>query len=409
MALLHILLELQSELGFTLSAAHFNHQLRGDEALRDQTFVEAHCRSLGVPLHVGSADVAGYAKAHSLSTEDAARRLRYDFLLNLDKTARIATAHNAQDNLETMLLHMIRGCSLHGLCGIPPVRGHIVRPLLLTEPAALDAYLKKNGIPHIEDSSNASDDYLRNRIRHGILPMMQQENPGISLSISSLCLNLLQEDALLSQTAKEHFSQILQGNRLQKSGLLALPEAMALRVLALYLHEIPGLSQRHLEAALTLASSGSPSGQITLPGGYQLCREYEFLYLQRKSAPAIPESITIAPGETKHFGSYEISCRTGAYSEAPNALAFHTQSIHLPLIIRARQPGDRIHLTGGTKKISRLMVDLKIPVRLRNTLPIVVCGTEILAMLPKCAAAAYRAKPGENSLILTVNQMEEAK
>ena len=177
MALLHLMLELQDALSVTVSAAHFNHQLRGEESRRDAEFVRQHCKRLGIPVFRGQGDVAAYAKTHGLGTEAAARTLRYEFLASLSPGAKIATAHNAQDNLETMLMHLLRGCSLHGLSGIPPVRGRIIRPLLTYPPEELSDYLTKNHIPHVEDSTNALDDAARNVLRHQVLPVLKQLNP----------------------------------------------------------------------------------------------------------------------------------------------------------------------------------------------------------------------------------------
>ena len=411
MALLHILLELRDALDIRVLAAHFNHQLRGQEAQRDQEFVSQQCRLLDVPLQLGTQDVGAYARAHHLGTEEAARLLRYVFLEHLDPSAKIATAHNAQDNLETMLMHLLRGCGLHGLSAIPPVRGRIIRPLLLTSPEDIQAYLDRNGIPHIEDSSNASDDYLRNRLRHQVLPLLQQEAPGISTSASALCLRLGQEDQYMEQAARAWLQANSGPQGLSCATLGQLPEAMALRVLRQYLCEVPELSGSHLEAAAKLLRSPSPSARISLPGGFGLGREYDVLRLSRIDAPSAPQPVLLMPGEAKQFGPYLVSCTAAPAPDVPEpgATVLAADCVRLPLSLRSRQPGDRIHLPGGTKKLSRWMIDLKIPAAQRDMLPVVTQGNQVLALLPYAPSAEHRAKPGTASFILTVKRTEEEK
>lgn len=410
MALLHLLLELQEELDISVSAAHFNHQLRGQEAQRDQDFVQRQCEALKVPLFLGGADVGTWAAQRGLGVEDAARTLRYQFFESLAPGARIATAHTAQDNLETMLLRLVRGCGLHGLSGIPPVRGRYIRPLLLTDPAEIARYLSNHAIPHVEDSSNASDTFARNRVRHRVLPPLLAENPELSRSASRLCLLLGQEDRILSQLARQQLSHLEAEGLLSVSGLRSLPEAMALRVTALFLKEVPGLSQTHLEAALRLCESASPSARLSLPGGYVLQRLYDRLALRRDPPLSAPDGeISLDAGQAAAFGPWMVSCQWGTAPEqpVPGTLALKPEGLRLPLTLRSRQPGDQITLPGGTKKLSRLMIDKKIPALWRDTLPAAVQDGQILALLPCWTARSRCSQPGETSLLLSIKEMEE--
>ncbi|MBR3584646.1 MAG: tRNA lysidine(34) synthetase TilS, partial [Oscillospiraceae bacterium] len=181
MCLLHWLNELRETYGFALFAAHFEHGLRGEESLRDAEFTAEQCRRLGISCSVGHGNVPAYAEQQHFGTEDAARTLRYRFLeetadrLNCD---RIATAHNLNDNAETVLMNLCRGAGTRGLAGIPPVRGRLIRPLLQTSREEIEEYLTQHGIPHIEDSSNGTDSYTRNRIRHQMIPLLIRENPS---------------------------------------------------------------------------------------------------------------------------------------------------------------------------------------------------------------------------------------
>ena len=180
--LLHVMLSLQKELSITVEAAHLNHQLRSAESDRDEAFVRNLCDSLGVRLTVSRADVLSRCKQTGESVEEAARVLRYQFFESLGKP--VATAHTQDDNLETVLLNLVRGTALRGLCGIPPKRGRIIRPMLCVSRAEVTAYLEQHALSHVEDSSNASSLPLRNRLRHEVVPLLARENPKLSSTVS---------------------------------------------------------------------------------------------------------------------------------------------------------------------------------------------------------------------------------
>ena len=178
MCLLHMLSQRED---ISLVAAHFNHQLRGEEADRDEGFVREVCEQWGIPLSVGRGDVEAFARREKLSIEEAGRTLRYTFLFRTaeeENCGLIATAHNAEDNAETLLLHLLRGSGLQGLTGISPRLHQLVRPLLTTSRREIEAYLSEYGVPHMEDSTNSNDSYTRNRVRHQLIPLLEEMNPG---------------------------------------------------------------------------------------------------------------------------------------------------------------------------------------------------------------------------------------
>ena len=179
--LLHMLNSMKDKLGVEVMAAHFNHCIRGAESDRDEKFVDTYCYKHNIKCFIGSNDVPAYADKHGYSMEEAARILRYEFLeyIASREGAKIATAHHADDNLETILINMIHGTSTSGLSGIPPVRGNIIRPMLCLTRMEISEYAYINGLEHVEDSTNSSDDYLRNRIRHKIMPILKEENFNI--------------------------------------------------------------------------------------------------------------------------------------------------------------------------------------------------------------------------------------
>ena len=182
--LLHYLTTIAPRRGFTVAAAHLNHRMR-PEAQRDEDFVRGLCREWNVPFYTEAAPVYEMAARWGLGVEETGRRLRYDFLLRTADAigaAYIATAHHAQDQAETVLLNLLRGTGPEGLGGIPPVRGRIIRPLLQTGRAEIEDYLQKNGLPHVEDSTNEDTHYARNRLRRELWPQLETVNPAVRRS-----------------------------------------------------------------------------------------------------------------------------------------------------------------------------------------------------------------------------------
>ena len=206
LCLLHLLWSRRAELGVRVCAAHYEHGLRGRESLDDCAFVEAFCRERDIPCLVGHGDAAAFAAREKLSLEDAARRLRYDFLERAADElgcGRIATAHTADDNAETMLLNLARGAGAKGLCGIPPRRGRIVRPLLGATRAEAEAYLSENGLTWREDSSNGEDVFRRNRLRHAVTPVLREINPAFA-GAAACTAALLREDEDCLEIGRAH-------------------------------------------------------------------------------------------------------------------------------------------------------------------------------------------------------------
>ena len=193
--------------GITLSAVHIQHNLRGDESRRDEDFCRTLCENWGIPLTVISVDVRDYAAAHRLSVETAARECRYAAFETL-ACDHIATAHTASDQLETVLFRMARGAGLRGLCGIPERRGSFIRPLLYATRTEIEAFLRERGLSCVTDSSNLSDDYSRNFIRHHIVPAMQQLNPGAEQNTARM-VDSLREDAALLDSLAEKYDTLL--------------------------------------------------------------------------------------------------------------------------------------------------------------------------------------------------------
>ena len=258
------------ECGAHVIAAHVDHGIRGDEAKRDAEFCRQLCNERGVEFCLFEADVPAEAAKSGESIEEAARRIRYAFFDTIMEEKRIpilATAHNADDNAETVILNLTRGSGTRGVCGIPAVRpvkhGTLVRPLLAVTRAEIEEYCRKNALPYVTDSTNLCDDYARNRIRHKVLPELRSLNPDVIGAICRLSSAASEDCDYLDDAAR----RFLEDGDVRAASLAALPRPIAARALLFFLREGGARPEaRHVNALLDAASAGEVGG-VSLPGG----------------------------------------------------------------------------------------------------------------------------------------------
>ena len=389
-AMLHLLLSLRDPLGITVCAAHFNHHLRGDESRRDEDFCRDLCARLQVPLRCGGGDVAAWAAKTGQGVEASARELRYGFLLEDGGT--VATAHNADDNLETLLLHLIRGTALRGLCGIPPRRGSIVRPVLCLTRQEILAYLREQDLAYVTDSTNNTDFCLRNRLRHHVIPTLLPENPGLPERALDTARLLREDEALLQQQADALLDRARRGNGWSAAVLAAAPRPLALRALWRLAEDAGGtqLSAAHLEATLRLLH-GEPAASVDLPG-LKLRRQYDLLLCGEAPVPAFSPVRLPLPGSCPLPGGRRMVCRGPLpYAGQPGLFLVLSQ----PPVVRPRAAGDCLRLPGGSKSLRALMIDRKIPAALRSGVPVIECGGRIAAVWGVGSDPAFRPAAGQ--------------
>jgi len=396
-----------------LFCAHFDHRLRGEEARRDADFVRCLCESWGIPYFEGSHDVAAYAKETGLSTETAARELRYAFL---EKTAAdcsadfIATAHTASDNAETMLLHLCRGSGTRGLGGIPPQRGSIIRPILDMTRSEVEAYLEKHALSHVEDSSNALDEAARNRLRHHAVPAMKSVNAAFERSALRTARLLRADEAYMHTEAEKALERIREGDRLSIPALLAQPEALRLRTLLLMAGA--GTELVHLDALLSLCESANPSAELTLPGGSVVRREYDRLLFHAETPRSLGE-YELIPGSVLELPEAGLRVRTELLEPGTeiqssfNTFSFSYGNICGRLTLTSRRDGDRIRFRGreGSHSLKRLMSDAHIPRPRRGLVPVLRDEAGILAVYGFGQSDRCRAENGDKQLRITIEKI----
>lgn len=386
MSLLYALNSLKEQLGIKLYAAHFNHKIRGEEAERDEQFVTLKCKELGIELFISSADVPGYAKQKHMSLELAARELRYDFLKSVAKGV-VATAHTADDNIETILFNMARGTSLKGLCGIPETRDIFIRPLILCSRLDVEDYCEQQKIEYVTDSTNLCDDYTRNKIRHKVIPVLRDINPSLCDTLNRTVSALKVDNDFLESVSNEEFSKRFSDNVLALDGFCNLHKAIALRVLRDLIKSkisIP-VDNFHIESLYNIALYG---GKISLPEGMCGYKEKDTLYIEKEGI--IKENIQYNVKLSKIRNNFFKKTQKVNGLFLNNAL--DCDKIVGELQVRTRNTGDSIKLNrrNGTKTLKKLYTEHSVPQNERETLPVIaddegvvwVCG---IGVAERCA------------------------
>lgn len=410
--LLHLLRSMD---GIGVVCAHFNHGLRGAESDRDEAFVKELCDRLGVPCVTGHGDVRGYAAERGLGIEEAARELRYAFLERTAKEqgcSRIATAHNAEDNAETVLLNLIRGTGGRGLGGIPPVRGKLIRPLLTVTRAEIETYLAEHGLPHVEDSSNASDDYTRNRIRHRILPLLREENPAAVENIGAAAELARQDEEYLSGEAERFLAAFGQTEPLPMEDFLALPRPIGARVLRL---RCPGAQKKHVEAVYALCAAPAGRRETDVPGA-RVVLEQGKLYFNPPEPQNLPRREVRIGGITPipEIGRYLV-CRPAAETEeihnSFNTFYFKSESICGRIYAASRGGGDSVRLLGRgcTKSLKKLFAEAGMTAAQRTETPVLYDEVGVIAVPGFGIAERCAPEKGKPVLCIELKETEMAE
>ena len=418
--LLHLLRRLSGPLGFRLEAAHYHHGIRGGEADRDRDFVSALCREWNIPLHLGAGDAPAYARERGVGLEEAARELRYAFLKSAAgdlPECRVATAHQAEDQAETLLLNLCRGTGLRGLCGIPPVRGRFVRPLLVITREEILTYLEERGIPHVEDSTNALEDGPRNLLRHRVMPVLKQINPAFPKAVLGTAELLRGDEDCLSALA-EGVPDYSQNGQVRYSAtrLLSLPESLASRALrrggeALGVR----LERKHVAALLELAGGRGGLAGCDLPGGLRAAREFDLLRLYLPGALPGAWELPLEYGEWRRIPAVGKQVFWGPAAEAEKVhekfQLFFFKNSHIcgSIHVRSRRSGDLLRPAGRNRDISlkKWMMEERIPALDRDAVPVFADERGVVAVPGLGVAERVFAPAGEADGVLLLSERNE--
>ncbi|GAA0353590.1 tRNA lysidine(34) synthetase TilS [Bacillus horti] len=429
MALLHWFIQQREAQSLTLRVIHVNHQLRGEESERDQQHVEEMCRQWNVPCSSVRVDVVTYAREKRISKQVAARECRYQAFEQIAKQydiSIIATAHHADDQVETVLMRLIRGAGIQGLSGIPSLRRTnaymIIRPFLKVAKKQLESYCQVHDIPYQFDQSNSMDDYTRNYVRHHVTPLLTELNPQLHEAIGDMTELLREENDWLTQEAKKYADQIIETKDAQQvtlnlSTFRHIPLPLQRRAILLILNCLsePGSqwSKTHIDQLLELCIQEQGRKELHLPHSILVQKEYTNLTIGKRDAVQkhqVSSYYIRLPSEGElDVPELSLKIRVEAYRTALEDIQqqgksvgktvpdlpsewrslqsgqryraqFDLQQISLPLILRNRQPGDKIQPLGmkGHKKVKDIFIDAKIPQKERQRWPLIADQLDIL-------------------------------
>lgn len=419
-ALVYILLKLSPELGLRLGIAHFDHGLRTGESDRDAEFVASVAKNLNLPCYSKKANVKKFSIHHKLSIEEAGRILRHKFL---SETARkngfdkIALGHQKDDMAETVLINILRGSGPRGISGIPPKRDMVIRPLTDISRSDIEYFLQSENIAHITDSSNMDTRFLRNRIRHCLIPLLASEyNSEIVENLNRTAEIIRDEQTWLDSMTDPLFKKIqLPGDllhiRLSIPELKKMPLAAARRIIRKAVFEIKGnlhgVGFKHMDAVLELIISENKNFQIDFPGPVRIRRENTTLEIVRRNNQGRGKTVTRQNGiqeplfeyvitnpqtvfvretdqliQLTELSSHEVSWlkKSNSYAADPKEAYMDMVSLCYPLLVRSFRPGDRFRPLGlsGFQKLKKFFIDRKVPFSQRKNIPILECSGKII-------------------------------
>lgn len=420
--LLDVLNEIKDEYALSLYVAHVNHMLRAEEATRDAEFVRAICEQYSIPFYCEKIDVASIAKCNKISCEEAGRNARYDFFLHLKATLsidKIATAHNKNDNIETVCMRFLRGTGIDGLSGIPIANNQeIIRPLLHTSRKEIEEYIAQKQLEHITDSSNLTNDYTRNRIRHSFVPnIIENYNNNF---VDTLHENVLlfhetsqylknQVNAVYRKLVrKQNFGVSFDLNRLLQEDVYIIKAIIKKAVFMCTKKEITSKSLRLLYENVITGNACSFEISPTL----NVYKKYSNLYFvfQTPKTDFLYNSKQLRDVKIEETGyTISFSENTGPVSFQDKHVIYIKQSLckGKTFTIRNRQKFDRIFLGNGHKSIKDLMIDEKVPCFLRDSVPLLLLDEEIIWVCGIRDNPTYRAKENEAYIKITYSKEKE--
>lgn len=376
-ALLYVLNSIKEKYNLTLYACHLNHLIRGDEADADEQFVVGLCDKLGIELYVRRVDVKHIASEQKISVELCGRNERYAFFDELSKKldAKVATAHTASDNVETVLYNMTRGTSITGLCGIKPVRDYIIRPLIDVSRQEVEQYCSENNIEYVTDSTNLSDDYTRNAIRHHAVAPLQHINPNLCNSVSRMCSDLTDIKEFIDKYSLKEINRCKNDYGYNAEHLLSLERAILTNSMYLIAKDSGTDAQHtHIELMISILSDG---GCVDLPDGKRaVCKQGVFRIVDICDDTQFVQCPLMSSVYARYISKEELK----SINKKLLNNCINCDIITQDTVIRTRKEGDSFTLCDRdvTKSLKKLLNELKIPAEKRSGLKLVANGSTVL-------------------------------
>lgn len=421
-ALLHFLVSLRDEYGLDIYACHVNHGIRGKEAERDEHFAEEFCKTLGVKLFTLHADVTGEAKKRGIGTELCGREIRYAFFEETAKKygAKIATAHTASDNAETILLKLTRGSGINGLCGIPPVRDNIIRPLIESSRDDIENYCSRYGISYVTDSTNLTREYTRNKLRLDVVPVLKEINPSLENSLTAFSDRMREAYSYIRKNALELLSKAKCEGGYSAEALVSADEALFSEAVRIIFEEFDIIPEaRHIELIRKIVYNGGAveirRNVFAISDGKILKAVFRakekpkkntdvFVFENGRTVCIADKKITPLVMDADEFNKRKKINKNLFY----NSLDYDT--ISLTGVFRTRRSGDVFSLPkrNVTKTVKKLFTEMKVPEEKRDSIVMLADGSEIMWI--EGTGASERCKVSEDtSRVLVILTDEEVK
>ena len=394
-ALLHLLYTDAKTQGFKLHAAHFNHGIRGDEADRDAEFCKCTCDNLGIPFHLGGADIPSLAKANGNSIETEAREQRYAFFKKIMRENGIpilVTAHHAEDQIESIMLHILRGSGISGLCGMADCRPFenefsLVRPLLKTGKEDILSYCADNNIEFVTDSTNTDTNYARNFIRAELTPKMRELQPNLAKVFERLSESAYETNDFIDSVAKDFLIKNNEGeDKIPLSSFNELHPSVKSRVIILAYKKHSNqnsLESTHIKSVIELCLNEKSHSSISLPNMIAAKIENGCLVFTTDKEEINSEAFVFpfTIGKTVLPNGITINIEKNPEQNPSRTDVFldvRCDILNNDTYFRSKNEGDAIFSGKMNKKVKKLISEKKIPLNMRDKLPLLVCENEIL-------------------------------
>ena len=383
MALFHLMCVLKQQLGIEVFAIHINHGLR-KESDEEELFITEYCKKLGVECITAHFEMNNKAKPQGLSTETWARQLRYEFFetVAVQKNAKLATAHTLSDKCETVIFNLCRGSNLKGVCGIPAVRGNIIRPLINCTREDVEKYCAENGIPFVTDSSNFSEEYSRNKIRLKVVPVLKQLNPKSERQIGEFTEEMEQIYTFLTQLSDTLYRNSISLNGFVLDVVQKADDVVIKFFLRNVLEKYNCLSKDNIADILEGIKQGRFSRQLSKDILCEIKDGYLSFYKPRNTKPAVQtQPVPIAAGEKVQFLGNSYVLRKLSAEEFENLKkidknylnnCISCDTIKCNLFLRTRKTGDTFTFSARkvTKTLKKIFIEDKIPQKIRDTIAV---------------------------------------
>lgn len=393
MALLHFLHSNQSSLGCEIVAVNVNHNIR-PSSRKDSRFVAGYCKDNNIKYVGLNADVPAFAAQEKLGTEQAARIKRFECFETAIKKLRLtkfALAHHASDQAETILLHIFRGSGIGGASGMEPQRGLYIRPFLETAKTDIASYIYKNRIPYVQDETNLDNSYARNFLRNEVIPLLKREWRNVEKNILNFGANCRTDNQYLNGLINNAVYTKTENNVRIPLNYFAYPDAVVSRLIINAIESISAwgangsnIEKKHIDMICALARDGQNGSRIDLPNSMHAIREYECITIIKKAGSIIRQTASFKAGKTSfgNFGTIIVS-KTISFKQAitKGLMVIDTEKLPRTAKWRTRNNSDTFtKFGGGTKPLSAYLIDKKVPARLRDKIPVLADGNNILAI-----------------------------